>query len=414
MDSARADALAARSHLAAQGWIARQAESFRHLPPPEAALWLGDADAACDASPLEGGWKLHPMLHTPRASVAARWLDAADPAQRTELLAGLPPPGDDEAAPFAWAHRALVRQGLRLRVGAATGETGMAWLHLERRPSAAVEAPLLVIELQPGARCVLLESHERDGGGQPAGCGHGVVQNLQVHIRLGAGASLRHLRIALPGADDRIAHQVQVRLDRDAQYEQCLLAGGSGYHLQRGVIDLQGARAAGRSSAVLLAAGAALEQQTRLLHHAAHTRSAVDALALGSGTARLVANAYSFIAAGSDEADTRQRLTGIPTSGQPKLVLRPHLEIQHDAVQAAHGATWGALPPEALFHARQRGLDERAAMAMIIQGLAGAVFDRGITQPGLLEALGVEAMLARAVGRHLAAGDRQQGEHRHG
>ena len=140
MDSARADALAARSHLATQGWIARGAESFRHLPPPDAALWLGDAAAACDASPLEGGWKLHPMLHAPRASVDARWLDAADSAQRQELMAGLPPPGDDEAAPFAWAHRALVRQGLRLRVGAATGEAGTAWLHLERRPSAAVEA----------------------------------------------------------------------------------------------------------------------------------------------------------------------------------------------------------------------------------------------------------------------------------
>ena len=40
MDLARADAQAARSHLAAQGWIARKAESFRHLPPPAAPLWV--------------------------------------------------------------------------------------------------------------------------------------------------------------------------------------------------------------------------------------------------------------------------------------------------------------------------------------------------------------------------------------
>ena len=411
MDSARADALAARSHLAAQGWIARKSESFRHLPPPPAALWLGEAaEAACEAAPLEGGWKVHPVPQTPRAQVDARWLDAADPAQRQELMADLPLPGDDEAAPFAWAHRALVRQGLRLRVGGSAAASGTAWLQLERRPSAAVEAPLLVVDVLPGARCVLVESHERG----PADCGHGVVQNLQVHIRLGEGASLQHLRVSLPGADDRIAHHVQVRLERDARYEQCLLAGGSRYHLQRGVLDLRGARASGGVAGVLLAGGNALEQQVRLLHGAAHTRSAADTLALGAGAAHVVGNAFSFIAAGCDEADTRQRLTGIPTSGQPTLVLRPHLEIHHDAVQAAHGATWGALPEEAIFHARQRGLDERAAQAMILQGMARALFARGVGDDSVLEAIGVDAMLARAVGRHLQAAGPSREERRHG
>ncbi len=433
MDTARADALAARSHLATQGWIARQAESFRHLPPPPAALWLGEAaEAACDATPLEGGWKLHPMAHTPRAEVDARWLDAADAAQRAELMADLPLPGDDEAAPFAWAHRALVRQGLRLRIGGGASEQGTAWLQLERRPSAAVEAPLLVVDVLPGARCVLVESHEprpaaRRGefplGGTgpkaqgctsargPADCGHGVVQNLQVHIRLGAGASLQHLRISLPGADDHIAHHVQVRLERDACYQQCLLAGGSRYHLQRGVFDLRGARAKAGTAGVLLAAGNTLEQQVRLLHGAAHTHSAADTLALGAGAAHIVANAHSHIAAGCDEAQTRQRLTGIPTSGQPRLVLRPHLEIHHDQVQAAHGATWGALPQEALFHARQRGLDERTAKAMILQGLASALFARGVDDDSVLEAIGIDAVLARAVDRHLQATTEQEERH---
>ncbi|MBE0549056.1 MAG: SufBD protein, partial [Rubrivivax sp.] len=56
MDSARADVLAARNQLATRGWIARKAEAFRHLPPPAAAVWLGEqAEAAtrgCEAHPL--------------------------------------------------------------------------------------------------------------------------------------------------------------------------------------------------------------------------------------------------------------------------------------------------------------------------------------------------------------------------
>jgi Fe-S cluster assembly protein SufD len=74
-----------------------------------------------------------------------------------------------------------------------------------------------------------------------------------------------------------------------------------------------------------------------------------------------VANAYTRIAAGADDASVRQRLSGIALAGQPRMVLRPHLEILHDQVQAVHGATWGALPADALFYAGQRGLDEATA-----------------------------------------------------
>ena len=71
MDTARADALAARDHLRMQGWIAPRNESFRHLPPPGADSWLegppGNAEPACDAPPLAGaGWTLHPVGSAPQ------------------------------------------------------------------------------------------------------------------------------------------------------------------------------------------------------------------------------------------------------------------------------------------------------------------------------------------------------------
>jgi Fe-S cluster assembly protein SufD len=105
MDPARADILAVRHQLQESGWIPRDAEAFRHLPPPPAAVWLGEApeatSAGCDAHPLSGaGWTLHPLGQTPQGRVDARWLDAADPAQRKELFAGLPlPTYPDGAAP---------------------------------------------------------------------------------------------------------------------------------------------------------------------------------------------------------------------------------------------------------------------------------------------------------------------------
>ncbi len=231
MDSARADILAARHQLDTRGWIPRQAESFRHLPPPAAPVWLGDEAVhpapGCEAHPLAGaGWTLHPIGHSPQGRVDARWLDAVDPLQRAELWADLPAladpgdAGDGDAAPFAWAHRALCRQGLRLRIGGAPGagrgplET--VWLQLRHQPRSTVEAPLLVIEVLAGVHCVLVETHDRES----ADCQQAIVQNLQAHIVLGEGATLQHLRIATPGSADRIAHHLHARLGQGAHYAQ--------------------------------------------------------------------------------------------------------------------------------------------------------------------------------------------------
>jgi Fe-S cluster assembly protein SufD len=387
MDVTHADAAAARKHLDAQGWIARKAESFRHLPPPPAAQWLGEAALLDEAAAVDDGWSLLPVAGAASAGVEVRRFDATDAAQRTELFAGLPAPGDDEAAPFAWAHRALVRRALRLRVAAGTAP---AWLHLAHRASSVAEAPLLVVELAPGAQCVLLETHERAGAAAGA-------QNLQVHVKLAQGAQLQHLRVAAPAAGDRIAHHVHVQLQASAQYHQALLATGSEYHLQRNVFELQGDGAGVRSGGVLLATGNALEQQIHSRHAAPRTTSSNEVLALASGAARVVANAHTRIAAGCDDADVRQRLAGIPTGGQPRIVLRPHLEILHDQVQAVHGATWGALPQEALFHARQRGLDEEAAKALILEGLARAALLRAVGE--LPDGLALDGRLAALVRR---------------
>jgi hypothetical protein len=94
----------------------------------------------------------------------------------------------------------LCRQGLRLRIGgtlgADRGPSDTVWLQLRHQPRSAVEAPMLVLEVLAGVRCVLVETHDRE----PVACQQPVVQNLQAHIVLGEGATLQHLRIATPGA----------------------------------------------------------------------------------------------------------------------------------------------------------------------------------------------------------------------
>lgn len=405
MNHAQADMLAAREHLARSGWITRKTEDFRHLPPPPAELWLGDAAAPADASPLElSGWTLQPTGHTLHTHTSAEWLDAADAAQRQQLFAGLPLPdaAGDDAAPFAWAHRALCRQGLRLRVEQTTGAPTSAestWLTLQYQPRAPIEAPLAVIEIGAGVNAVLVETH---GHATPGTRDWQLVQNLQLHVRLGAGASLTHLRVVEPHDDDQLAHHVHVKLARGAQYRQALIGEGSRYHLQRLLFDLEAEDASASAGAVLTASGMALDFQSRVRHLAPRTTSAVQALALARDRAQVVLNAHAHIAAHCDDANVHQRLSGIPVHGEPRLTLRPHLEILHDQVQATHGATWGSLPEDALFYAQQRGIANQVARGLIVRGMASEMLAQAIGDEALGEQLNAASRLTRAIARLLA------------
>lgn len=370
---------AARQQLQTRGWITRRNESFHHLPPPNWPTWVGaepNAEAAlADAS--ESGWQVQALNGgTPDARVQAKHLNALQPEQRRQLLAGLPDPADDrsDAAPFAWAHRALCRQGLRIQVSAGAQDAPPVALHLSHRAQAGAHAPLLVLELAPGTQCVLLETHDWPQADS--------AQNLQVHLRLGAGAQLQHLRVAAPEAHADgthcIAHHVHAQLDAQAHYAQALVGHGASYHLQRAAFELQDHGAEVRQSAVLLNNGQGLDHQAYANHATGHTVSKLESLHLASGSARSVANAYTRIAPGADNADVFQRLWGVALAGAPRLIQRPHLEILHDQVQGAHGATWGKLPADALFYAAQRGIDPVTAQRLIVEGMAHAVLARAL------------------------------------
>jgi Fe-S cluster assembly protein SufD len=152
----------------------------------------------------------------------------------------------------------------------------------------------------------------------------------------------------------------------------------------------------------MLSTASRIEQQVLLRHAARGSRSRVETLALAARDARVVANATTVIPPHVTGASAIQRLHGVPTDGQPRIVLRPHLEILHDQVEARHGATWGPLPAEALFYASQRGLDSVTARALIVDGMAHALVTSCIEDDALRQSTGLTGALAAAIADHLS------------
>jgi Fe-S cluster assembly protein SufD len=85
-------------------------------------------------------------------------------------------------------------------------------------------------------------------------------------------------------------------------------------------------------------------------------------------------------------------------SDKAEVDAKPELLIFADDVACAHGATIGALDDEQIFYARQRGIPEAEAKAMLTQAFLGEVVER-IEHEGAREiaAAWVAARLGRAV-----------------
>ena len=74
-------------------------------------------------------------------------------------------------------------------------------------------------------------------------------------------------------------------------------------------------------------------------------------------------------------------------------------------MQATHGATWGALPEDALFYAQQRGIANQVARGLIVRGMASDLLTRAIDDDALSEQLNAAGRLTRAIARLLEEED---------
>lgn len=150
-----------------------------------------------------------------------------------------------------------------------------------------------------------------------------------------------------------------------------LMLGSANSALQ---IDLEGPHAQSNVGALFLGS----EQEhceinlcTR--HMAADCRSESLIKGVASGSATGIFHGLVYVAPDAQRTDARQTSRNIELSSEARIKTLPQLEIYADDVKCSHGATVGQLDGEAILYMRQRGLSERQARRLQIEGFAGDV-----------------------------------------
>ena len=297
-----------------------------------------------------------------------RWTDLRG------LIRALPPPSAPIASaelgtgPFdavASENHIIANGQDRVRIEAAAGVVALRAIS---RGEGAHAAHVAII-VPAGGNLTLLESYEGDE--------HGYVSQTTVTISLGAGATLERIVLASDGAEGVSVSQAEVEIAPGASYAQTVLTSGGRRQRLETRLTHPGGQASVRLDGVYILAGKAHADLTTVVVHAAPDGS-TDQLTKGvvRDQARSVFQGRIVVAEGADRTDAKMGHHALILSDRAEVDAKPELEIYADDVSCAHGNTVGALDEDALFYARQRGMPEDVARAILTEAFVGQVIDR--------------------------------------
>ena len=198
-----------------------------------------------------------------------------------------------------------------------------------------------------------------------------------VEIKVGDGANLKFVELQSWGRHIWNFSHERVSAGRDARVDWIFGAVGSLLTKNFSELDLAGEGAQGRMSGFFFADGNQhLDHDTQQNHLAPHTTS--DLLFKGAlkGHSRSVWQGMIYVAPNAQKTDGYQANRNLILSPDARADSIPGLEILADDVRCTHGATVGKLEQEPLFYLKSRGIPEKEAERLIVEGFFDPIMQR--------------------------------------
>ncbi len=198
-----------------------------------------------------------------------------------------------------------------------------------------------------------------------------------VELHVGDGASLRFVELQSWGEGVWNFTHERAEVGRDATLEWTF--GAIGSHLTKNFseISLVGQGSTGKMSGFYFTDhNQHLDHDTQQNHLAPNTTS--DLLFKGAllHESRSVWQGMIYVAPGAQKTDGYQANRNLVLSRKARADSIPGLEILADDVRCTHGATVGKIDPEEVFYLRARGIEEKEAQRLIVEGFFDPIMQR--------------------------------------
>jgi Fe-S cluster assembly protein SufD len=198
-----------------------------------------------------------------------------------------------------------------------------------------------------------------------------------VEIKVGDNASLRFVELQSWGRHVWNFSHERVSVGRNGNLDWIFGAIGSRLTKNFSELDLVGEGANGRMSGFYFTDGNQhLDHDTQQNHLAPHTTS--DLLFKGAlkGYSRSVWQGMIYVAVGAEKTDGYQANRNLILSPNARADSIPGLEILADDVRCTHGASVGKLEQEPLFYLKTRGIPDKEAERLLVEGFFDPIMQR--------------------------------------
>lgn len=350
-----------------------QADAYLDLPDAPSGLLdplVGDEHGG-QVILLAGGARMHLAPELVRQGVVFTDLRTAEkehPDLVDRLMGKIVHPGDGKFAALAGA---LAQNGVVLYVPrGVTLEQPLHSLLWGPGINLAYVSHILVW-LEEGASVTYV--HESASPSQDGQTLHAGI----VELHVGAGANLRFVELQSWGEGVWNFTHERAEVDRDGSLEWTF--GAIGSHLTKNFseISLVGQGSTGKMSGFYFCDhDQHLDHDTQQNHMAPNTTS--DLLFKGAllHQSRSVWQGMIYVAPGAQKTDGYQANRNLVLSRKARADSIPGLEILADDVRCTHGATVGKIDPDQVFYLRARGIPEKEAERLIVEGFFDPIMQR--------------------------------------
>ncbi len=225
-----------------------------------------------------------------------------------------------------------------------------------------------MMRISPGARLRLIETYEGEGAG---------FYSHLFHMVLRDGAEFRRA-VWQDTSEKSIVNSIcAAKVDEKANFQSTGFSTGSRLSRHECHVHFW---APGSSASINSAALVSGERHSDFTTDTQFRAEGCAAAQLHKGVAkdrgRNVFQGKFHVFREAQKTDAKMAANALLLSDGAEANHKPELEIYADDVECAHGSTVGALDEDALFYLRQRGLDEAAARALLIEAFVGEVVEK--------------------------------------
>ncbi|MFC0401942.1 Fe-S cluster assembly protein SufD [Paraburkholderia rhizosphaerae] len=235
--------------------------------------------------------------------------------------------------------------------------------------------PLNVVVAGSHARCAVVEQYVGDGDAW-------YYTNAMTRIDAGDHADVQHYRVQQEAPNAVHTATVLTEQRESSRFSSYAFSFGAALARSTIVTKLGAPRTSTTLDGLYVGGGKQhLDHYTMIDHAHPQCASRETYRGILDGSAHGVFNGRIVVRQDAQKTDADQANHNLLLSRSAEIDTKPQLEIFADDVRCTHGTTVGQLDETQLFYLRARGIDERAARALLTFAFARDVIDRVAIEP---------------------------------